>query len=129
MKNLLGVVAVAGTLLVTGCGHSSDNASNEQPAPMPETNTVTAPAPPETPTSPAPAPSTPTSTTTTTTTTTPSTPKPQTDYPMATPIPGKKGFVKSPYAPYAEPVDVRGFAPGTRVRCPYTNKIFIVPTT
>lgn len=48
-------------------------------------------------------------------------------YPTAIAIPGKKGFVKSPYAQYAAPVDVRGFSSGTIVRCPYTNKKFIVP--
>jgi hypothetical protein len=52
---------------------------------------------------------------------------PKGSYPMGIVIPGKEGFVKSPYAPTGPDVDVHEFAPGTPVRCPFTNKIFIVP--
>lgn len=49
------------------------------------------------------------------------------DFAYGTPVPGKIGFVTSPHSPYAGYVDVRGFPPGTEVKCPYSGKIFLVP--
>ena len=49
------------------------------------------------------------------------------DLPYGTPVPGKKGFVTSPFAPDSGYVDVRGFKPGTEVKDPYTGKTFLTP--
>ena len=49
------------------------------------------------------------------------------DVPYGIPVPNKPGFVMSPFAPNGGYVDVRGFASGTEVKDPYTDKIFLTP--
>jgi hypothetical protein len=47
--------------------------------------------------------------------------------PYAKPVPGKPGYVYSPFDPNGGYVDVTGYASGSKAKDPYTGKIFIVP--
>lgn len=59
---------------------------------------------------------------------TPTAPPPAGAPEYAKPVPGKPGFVTSPYKPYDGLVDVRGFAPGTELQDPYEKgRTFLVP--
>ena len=96
-------------------GFQSHTAQTEEP-PAPQPEEPTAPTEPPAPTTPMP--DTPPSTA----------PKPQVgQLEYGKPVPGKPGYVTSPYAPAQGYVDVRGFPPGTEVRCPYSGKVFLVP--
>ena len=50
----------------------------------------------------------------------------QAQFPVAKPVPGKPGYVFSPYDT-SKYVDVSGYTSGSKVRDPYAQKIFIVP--
>jgi len=49
------------------------------------------------------------------------------EIPYASRITGKPGFVKSPFDPNGQAIDVRDFQSGQKAKCPYTGKIFRVP--
>ena len=48
-------------------------------------------------------------------------------FPTAKPVPGKPGYVYSPFDPNGGYVDVTGFSPGSKVKDPYSGKVFLVP--
>lgn len=51
----------------------------------------------------------------------------KTNLPYGKPVPGKAGYVYSPYDKNGGYVDVTGFAPGSKVKDPYSGKVFLVP--
>lgn len=51
----------------------------------------------------------------------------QSQLPTAKPVPGKPGYVFSPFDPGGGYVDVTGYASGQKVKDPYSGKIFLVP--
>ncbi|MEO5753491.1 MAG: hypothetical protein ABIR38_02165 [Chthoniobacterales bacterium] len=49
------------------------------------------------------------------------------ELPYAKPVPGKPGFVFSPFDKNGGYVDVTGYSPGQKVKDPYSGKVFLVP--
>ncbi len=49
------------------------------------------------------------------------------ELPYGKPVPGKPGYVFSPFDKNGGYVDVTGYSPGQKVKDPYTGKIFLVP--
>lgn len=57
----------------------------------------------------------------------PRNPSTQAQFPTAKPVPGKPGYVFSPFDPSGGYVDVNGYTSGQKVKDPYSGKIFLVP--
>lgn len=132
------------TRTTTATNVPPDNVYQQQPVPQPPPRQVViAPPPPRHETEDAvdapsrepevtPAPRVTSRTTTTTTRepappTTPAVAAQKTSLPYAKPVPGKAGYVFSPYDKNGGYVDVTGFAPGSKVKDPYSGKVFLVP--
>lgn len=99
-------------------GKPSTVASNTKPAP----ETTPAPTPATKPHEPTPAPKKDTAAAPAATNK-----SPVQDVPFGLPIPGRPGFVNSPFAAKHQLVDVTGLPSGMEVKCPYTGKLFRVP--
>jgi hypothetical protein len=140
MKKIFSVIFVP-LLLLSAC--SSDNSASNQPSSTEQGATAgqlpepanTLPEPATTPTTsntPAPKPNNPPANSSYQAFTPPANSsntaqQTTTTYPKGKAVPGKKGYVYSPYAEHAGLVDVVGLPPGTIVKCPFTGKNFIVP--
>jgi hypothetical protein len=48
-------------------------------------------------------------------------------FPVAKPVPGKAGLVFNPFNPNGAYIDVSGYAPGSKVKDPDSQQIFVVP--
>lgn len=88
------------TTPVTTPAPNSNVAAMTKPAPEPKIEPSTAPAPQNAPVS---------------------------ELPYGSAIPGRSGFVNSPYAAKHQLVDVTGLPTGMEVKCPYSGKLFRVP--
>src|SRR5260370_31829500 len=49
------------------------------------------------------------------------------EFPIAKPVPGKPGYVFSPFDTSGRYIDVSGYTSGSKVKDPWNDKIFIVP--
>jgi hypothetical protein len=50
-----------------------------------------------------------------------------TQFPVARPVPGRPGLVFNPFNASGGYIDVSGYAPGSKVKDPDSQQIFIVP--
>jgi hypothetical protein len=50
-----------------------------------------------------------------------------TQFPVAKAVPGKPGLVYNPFDPNGGLIDVSGYSPGSKVKDPDSQKIFVVP--
>jgi len=126
-SSLLAVPAICLAFVFAGCQTGSQHPTHPPkpgptgatptPSPTPTVGITPTPTPSPSP-SPAPAGATPTPT--------PSPTGTSGEIPYGIPVPGKPGFVTSPFNA-AGYVDVRGFPPNTEVKDPYSGKIFRVP--
>ena len=120
------------TTTTTTTTASSDTVTAPGRTVTPSTTTTTQRPPPRTTTQPKPSASPRSSASTVTEKSKPS-PAPsrnsstQAQYPTAKQVPGKPGYVFSPFDPSGGYVDVTGYSSGQKVKDPYSGKIFLVP--